>query len=99
MYRTIVEQTNKSTTKYIIVILLQQKVSLNIPTSSLLELTRILMKHLVSLSQLEITELPVAGDTLEMELPDVVLESHHVAELNVANGAVRDQADGPALTF
>ena len=25
-----------------------------------------LMKHLVSLSQLEITELPVAGDTLEM---------------------------------
>ena len=81
------KQRNKSTTKYVIVLLLQENVSV----------ARILLlvERLVGESQWEITELSVAGAALEMELIDVLVQSRHVTELNLTNGAVRDKGGGP----
>ena len=87
MYRTTIgEERNKSTTKYLIeVVLLQQKVSAD---------RILLVERLVGESQCEMTELSVAGDALQMELIDVLVESSHVSKLDLTNGAVGNQAGG-----
>ena len=52
-----------------------------------------MLERPVSQSQGQVTELPVAGDTLQVELEHVLIEGVHVTKLNVANRTVWNNAD------
>ena len=52
-----------------------------------------MLERPVSQSQGQVTELPVAGDTLQVELEHVLIESVHVTKLYVANRTVWNYAD------
>ena len=57
----------------------------------------LLVERLVCESHGQITELSVAGAALQMELIDVLVQSRHVTELNLTNGAVGNEAGGSSV--